>query len=129
VPATQETLLSVIQVLVDGPSQEEAAFFGLGSAIPPQTSVLAASIAPGGLATVDVAGTFGQLIGAAQIEAVAQIVFTATSLPGANVSGVTFELAGQTVEVPTDSGAQAPVVNESQFQALAPTPAIHTPVP
>ena len=38
-------------------------------------------------------GTFGQLVGQAQIQAVAQVVFTATAVPG--VPGVTFELTGK----------------------------------
>jgi hypothetical protein len=52
---------------------------------------------------------------------VAQIVFTVTSLPGA--TGVTFQLAGQPVDVPVASGAQVPVANRLQFAALAPVAA------
>lgn len=119
VPASQESLTTVLSALVDGPTQAEAAA-GLQSAIPPQTTVLGSSITTAGLATVNMAGSFGQLVGPAQIEAVAQIVFTATSLSGVNVTGVSFELGGQPIEVPVASGAQVPVANQSQFASLAP---------
>jgi hypothetical protein len=121
VPAPQESLATVLNALVDGPTQAEAAA-GLLSAIPPQTTVLGASITTAGLATVDMGGTFGQLVGQAQIEAVAQVVFTATSLSGVNVTGVAFQLAGQAIEVPVASGAQVPEANQSQFASLAPQP-------
>ena len=48
----------------------------------------------------------------------AQVVFTASALPG--VTGVTFELLGQPVEVPVASGALVPVATTAQFAALAP---------
>ncbi|MGH9016830.1 MAG: GerMN domain-containing protein [Acidimicrobiales bacterium] len=117
VRTTEESLTAVLGALVRGPSNVEAAA-GLASAVPPQTNVLGASIGTDQVATIDLGGTFGQLVGQAQIEAVAQIVFTATALPG--VSGVTFELSGQPVEVPVASGALVPVADSSQFAALAP---------
>jgi spore germination protein GerM len=107
----------VLGVLVRGPTNIEAAE-GLSSAVPAQTTVLGAVIGSGGVATVDLGGTFGQLVGQAQIQAVAQIVFTATTLPG--VTSVTFELAGQAVDVPVASGAQVPSANRAQFAPLAP---------
>lgn len=107
----------VLGALVDGPTNTEAAN-GLQSAIPAQTQVVSATVA-GGVATVDLGGTFGQLVGQAQIEAVAQIVFTATALAG--VTGVSFELGGQAVAVPVADGADVPMANRSQFAPLAPT--------
>lgn len=119
VAASQDTLASILATLVQGPSQTETAA-GLDSAIPPQTSIIGASVDPSGLATVDVGGTFGQLVGRAQVEAVAQIVFTASSIANAQVNTVTFQLGGQPIEVPIDSGTQEQVVNTSQFPSLAP---------
>lgn len=119
VPATEDNLATVLGVLVDGPTVQEANG-GLQSAIPPQTTVLGASIAPGGLATVNLGGSFGQLVGQLQIEAVAQIVFTVSSLPGQTVTGVTFQLQGQPIEVPNASGAQVPVASRAEYQQLAP---------
>ncbi|MGD0320603.1 MAG: GerMN domain-containing protein [Acidimicrobiales bacterium] len=121
VPAAQESLAVALGTLIDGPTAAETAA-GLQSAIPPQTSVMGASIASGGLATVNLAGTFGQLVGQAQIEAVAQIVYTASNLSGVNVTGITFQLAGQPVEVPVASGAQVQVASQSEFAPFAPQP-------
>jgi hypothetical protein len=109
-------LATVLRALVAGPTDAESAE-GLQSAVTAQTTVLGANIA-GGIATVNLGGTFGQLVGPPQIQAVAQVVFTASALPG--VTGVTFELMGQSVQVPVASGAQVPMANTSQFAALAP---------
>lgn len=109
-------LAAVLGALVAGPTNAETAD-GLQSAIPAQTQVIAATVTSG-TATVDLGGTFGQLVGQAQIDAVAQMVFTATALPG--VSGVAFELSGQPVDVPTASGADVPTANRAQFASMAP---------
>jgi spore germination protein GerM len=117
VPVAEETLAAVIGALVKGPTNAEAAA-GLESAVPAQTVVIGATTGIGGVATVNLGGTFGQLVGQAQIQAVAQIVFTATSVPG--VTSVAFELAGQAVDVPVASGAGVAVANRLQFASLAP---------
>jgi spore germination protein GerM len=109
-------LVTILTALVDGPTNAEATA-GLQSAVPPQTQVIAASVTAG-VATVDLGGTFAQLVGPPEIEAVAQIVYTATALPG--VTGVTFELNGQQVAVPTATGAEVPLANRAQFAPFAP---------
>lgn len=109
-------LSAILGALVDGPTNTEADA-GLQSAMPAQTQVLGAAVV-GGVATVNLGGTFAQLVGQSQIDAVAQIVFTATALAG--VTGVTFELNGQPVAVPTATGADVPIANRSQFAAMAP---------
>jgi Sporulation and spore germination len=109
-------LATVLEALVAGPTDAESAR-GLQSALTTQTTVLAATIA-GGVATVNLGGTFGQLVGPPEIQAVAQVVFTASALPG--VTGVTFELSGQPVEVPIASGALVPVAMPAQFALLNP---------
>lgn len=109
-------LATVLRALVAGPTNVESAA-GLQSAVTSQTTVLGANIA-GGTATVNLGGTFGQIVGPPEIQAVAQVVFTASALPG--VTGVTFELMGQSVEVPVASGALVPVATTAQFAALAP---------
>jgi len=116
VPVSAPDLATVLGALVIGPTDAEAAA-GLQSALSPQTTVLGATIA-GGIATVNLGGTFGQLVGPPQIQAVAQIVFTASSLPG--VTGVAFELSGAAVAVPVASGAQVPLATTAQFAPLAP---------
>jgi spore germination protein GerM len=109
-------LATVLRALVAGPTDAESTA-GLQSAVTTQTTVLGANIA-GGVATVNLGGAFGQLVGPPEIQAVAQVVFTASALPG--VTGVTFELMGQAVEVPVASGALVPVATTAQFAALAP---------
>lgn len=111
-------LSSVLAALVDGPTNAEAAA-GLQSALPAGTQIVSAPVASA-VATVNLSGTFGQLVGQAQIDAVAQIVYTATALTG--VTSVAFQLDGQQVAVPTASGAEVPVANRSQFAAMAPAP-------
>lgn len=111
---------AVVSALLQGPTSAEATD-GYRSAIPNSTRVLHASEV-GGVATVDLSTNFGELVGPPQIQAVAQIVFTATSLPG--VRAVAFELGGKPVQVPVASGAQVPVATAAEFASLA-----HFPVP
>lgn len=118
VPVSAPDLASVLGALVFGPTDVEAAS-GLQTALSQQTTILGANI-DGHIATVNLGGTFGQLVGPPQIQAVAQIVFTVCTLPG--VTGVTFELSGLPVEVPVASGAQVPVAGTSQFGPYAPSP-------
>jgi hypothetical protein len=118
VPTASESLATVLAALVRGPTNTEAAA-GLATAVPAQTVVLGAVIGTNEVATVNLGGTFGQLVGQAQIQAVAQIVFTAGALPG--VTGVSFELAGKAADVPVASGALVPVADPAQFASLAPT--------
>jgi hypothetical protein len=117
VPTASESLATVLGALVKGPTNTEAAT-GLASDVPSATVVLGADIGTDEVATVNLGGTFGQLVGQAQIVAVAQIVFTAAALPG--VSGVSFELAGKAADVPVANGALVPVANPAQFATLAP---------
>jgi len=117
VPVHSPDLQAVLTALVAGPTDAESKA-GLQTALPAQTTVIDANIGTGGVATVNLGGTFAQLVGPPQIQAVAQIVFTASSVPG--VTGVTFELSDQPVEVPVASGVEVPVANTSQFAALAP---------
>ena len=114
--AVPAPLTAVLGALTAGPTNAEAAA-GLQSAVPPQTQVVSASVA-GGLATVDLAGTIGQLVGQSEINAVAQIVFTATAL--ASVTGVSFFFNGQPVSVPTAGGAEVPIASRAQFASMAP---------
>jgi hypothetical protein len=122
VPVSAPDLQTVLEALVAGPTDvEESA--GLQSALSAQTTVFGATIV-GQIATINLGGSFGQLVGPPQIQAVAQIVFTASALPG--VTGVSFELSGLPVEVPVASGAQVPVASTTQFAPYAPEPSSTT---
>ncbi|HUC37406.1 MAG TPA: GerMN domain-containing protein [Acidimicrobiales bacterium] len=118
VPSATQLLEPALVALVGGPTQAEVAA-GDQSAIPPQTTVLSTSVA-GGIATANLGGSFAQLVGQAQIEAVAQVVYTATGLSSVDATEVSFELNGQPVEVPVANGAQVPVANRADFATFAP---------
>lgn len=112
-------LSAVLQALLAGPTNPEATS-GLESAIPSGARVLSVSEAAS-VATIDLGSAFGQLVGQTQIEAIAQIVFTATALPG--IHAVKFELSGQAIEVPAANGAETPgPLTRAQYAALAPSP-------
>ncbi|MDA8267816.1 MAG: GerMN domain-containing protein [Actinomycetota bacterium] len=111
-------LVSILQALIAGPNSTEAAT-GLQGQIPAQTKVLGGTQIVNNVATVDLSAAFGQLAGQAQIQAIAQIVFTITGdLSG--VTGVTFEIAGQPASVPQPDGALVNVATRAQYAALAP---------
>lgn len=107
---------AVLDALFAGPTAAEAAR-GLQTAIPAQTKVLSTSVA-GGVATVNLDSSLNQLVGPAQVEAVAQVVYTATAQPG--VVAVVFEFSGQQAEVPVQTGPPAAIVGRPQYPSLAP---------
>ena len=94
------SLPTVLATLLEGPTSDEAAA-GLRTALGPQAGIRSAS-ATGRTATIDLSESFGEVEGDEQILALAQLVFTATSLPG--VDAVDFKLAGSPVEVPRGDG-------------------------
>jgi spore germination protein GerM len=99
---TPPTVEKVVRRLLSGPSDAEARR-GLRTAVPAGTTILAAPVASG-IATIDLSGAFARGTGTEQIIALAQIVFTATSLPG--VVGVRFTLEGRPTDVPAGDGSQ-----------------------
>ena len=115
---TPATLPGALNALLEGPTDSEVAD-GLRTAISDQTAV-SPGVVGFGVATVDLGGGFGQVGGQEQILAVAQIVFTATALPG--ISKVQFTLNGRPVEVPAGDGTltQGPL-GRSDFPSLAPS--------
>lgn len=109
------TLPAALSALLAGPTDTEVAD-GLRTSITAQTSVSAGPVGFG-VGTVDLGGAFGQVGGQEQILAVAQLVFTATSVPG--IAKVQFTLAGRPVEVPAGDGTltQGPL-GRSDFPSL-----------
>ncbi|MHB8296736.1 MAG: GerMN domain-containing protein [Acidimicrobiales bacterium] len=112
------TLKAVLTVLLDGPTNAEAAR-GIQTAISSQTAVISAHISYTGTALINLNSAFAQITGQSLILAVAQIVYTTTSIPG--VTSVRFALSGHPVEVPTQNGTltKGPLTTAS-FAALAP---------
>ncbi len=88
--------------LLDGPTAAESTA-GFQSFLTGTSTGITATVV-GGVATVDFLTDPIQVVGPDQTLAIAQVVYTATQQPG--VTGVSFEIAGQAIEVPTASGAQ-----------------------
>jgi hypothetical protein len=93
-------LEGTLKVLLEGPTAAEIAA-GIRSAIAPGTQLRSARLEAGG-AVVDLSRTFVDLGGEEQILAVAQLVLTATAVPG--VDRVRFALDGAELEVPGADG-------------------------
>ncbi len=111
------SLDGLLAALLDGPTSEEAAA-GLRTALAPDTGIRSASTAAG-IASIDLSESFAEVEGTEHILALAQLVFTATALPG--VGAVDFKLAGSPVEVPTGDGTLTyGPLRRADFAALAP---------
>lgn len=102
-PARSGDLRNALELLLAGPREAELAA-GLRTAISPQTSLRSARL-DGDTAVVDLNVALVDVGGQEQILAVAQIVLTATAVPG--VREVRFLLEGEPVEVPRADGTLA----------------------
>ncbi len=79
---------------------------GLTNAIPPGTEVLAADLdTASGVLTINLSETMGEVEGDRQVNAFAQLVFTATEFPTVT-GGVRFLIDGQARSTPTAGGTQ-----------------------
>ena len=108
----------VIQALLDTTGEELDP--GVRSAIPPGT-VLRGTRQTGGVLTIDLSDQFTTVEGTLLIFAVAQLVYTATELPGVN--RVRFAIDGERISVPDDEGVeQEDPVTPSDYLAIAPLP-------
>jgi spore germination protein GerM len=114
---TPTTVEKVVRKLLGGPSDTEARR-GLRTAISSGTTILSAPVASA-IATIDLSGV-ARGSNEEQIIAVAQMVFSATSLPG--VVGVRFTLEGRPIEVPAGDGSltQAPL-GRANFASYGPS--------
>jgi len=116
VPATPAQVLGA---LLAGPTATESAT-GIQSFLT-DTEVQVTTSPTDAVATVDFTSNPIQVVGPDQTLAVAQVVYTVTQQPG--VTGVTFEIAGKAVEVPTAAGAQVPgPVGRADYAPQAPLP-------
>ncbi len=77
--STPPSLTSAMRGLLEGPRETEADR-GLRSAVPAGTSLRSTSVV-NGLATIDLSDDFSSVVGPEQVLAMAQIVYTATSIP------------------------------------------------
>ena len=112
-------LITVLDALFDGPTTAEAST-GITTALPRGAQVTAASIS-NGTAVLGLNSAFAQLSGSAQVQAIGQIVLTATQQPG--ISAVAFEVAGAPISVPTGTGqTTSQPVSAADYATLAAAP-------
>ena len=109
---------SVVDAVDAGPTRDERQA-GLRSPLFADGLVVSAS-ARGGVATIDLAATFGQGGANDQLLAIASIVCSLTSQPG--VGQVVFTLAGAAIDVPRGDGSlvAGPVSREDYVQLIGP---------
>lgn len=108
-------LTRLLAALLKGPTVEESDS-GLRTAIPNDTRLLSARL-DGSIATIDLSGELLAVSGQEQILALAQIVFTATELPG--VAGVRFALDDKPIEVPRADGTlTSDPLRRSDYESL-----------
>lgn len=113
-------LLDGLRALEERTTRDERAL-GLETAVQSPETILSASVV-GGVARVDLAGSFAALPAADQLRVVAQIVCTATSRPG--VGQVLFTLAGTPIDVPRGDGSLAAgAVTRDDYPRIVPRPA------
>ena len=95
------TVAKALTALLFGVQEDELAG-EVRSAIDPTASIQARALDPATY-QVDLSAEFSKGPSSEQVLALAQIVYTATALPG--VTGVRFTLNGEPIEVPTGSGS------------------------
>ncbi|HEX7444163.1 MAG TPA: GerMN domain-containing protein, partial [Acidimicrobiales bacterium] len=117
--AVPASLTQVVGALLAGPTATESAE-GIQSFLN-RTGVQVTLSPTGGVATVNFTSDPILVVGPDQTLAIAQVVYTVTQQPG--VAGVTFEIAGKAIEVPTAAGAQVPgPVTRADYAPQAPLP-------
>lgn len=115
-PATVDEALSA---LAAGPSDEETAG-GLRTALP-DGKVIAAATVGGGGARLTLTDEFAKATSQEQVLAIAQLVFTVTSVPG--VGDVAFVLNDASIDVPRPDGSVAAgVVSRDDYSSLLAAP-------
>lgn len=91
----------LVRAVLLGPRPAESEQ-GLTSAIPAQTRLLSLDVS-GTTATLDLSKEFGDLGGPAQVQAVAQLVYTVSQSP--HIDAVRFDVEGKPIEVPDATGS------------------------
>ncbi len=116
--AVPASLTQVTGALLAGPTTTESSS-GIQSYL--SRTGVQVTLDASGVAAVDFTTDPIQVVGPDQTVAIAQVVYTLTQQPG--VTGVTFEIAGKAIEVPTAAGAQVPgPVGRADYAPQAPLP-------
>lgn len=106
-----------LEELSAGPTAAEADR-GVRSALPPGSAALTALISDG-VARVRLPASYGEVQGRSQVLAIAQIVYTLTSIDG--ITRVEFEIDGRPIDVPVDRGQlRDRPVSRADYAAVAP---------
>lgn len=113
------SVAKALTALLFGP-QEDEAVDGVRSAISPTAAIQARALDPATY-LVDLSSEFAQGSVSEQILGLAQVVWTATAIPG--VTGVRFTLNGAPIQVPTPTGSTGDPVGREAFAEVAPVPA------
>jgi spore germination protein GerM len=122
VPRRVETITvqAAIDALLRGLDEEERV--QLNNNIPQGVVVLPSTAVADGVLTLDLGpageGGIQSVQGPAQARAFAQLVYTATEVPG--VTSVRFLVDGQPIEVPTDAESTGDPVSRANYASLAP---------
>ena len=99
---TQVDPSALLRILFEGQTAKEQASLGVRTAIPAGSMLLSAEPSPQGTLTVDLSGEFLSNAGDVLLDAVAQVVFTASQLPG--VRRVRLLVNGEAQDWPTGAG-------------------------
>lgn len=112
------SLQRLLDVLAEGPTDDEAAL-GIRSALT-AARMGASSRVTAGVATIDLTTEFAEAAPREQLLALAQLVHTATELPG--IAVVWFEIDGTPIEVPKADGSltDRPVARADYASLAAP---------
>jgi len=112
------SVAKALTALLFGPQEDEATA-GVRSAISPTAAIQARTVDPTTV-LVDLSAEFAQGSVTEQVIGLAQIVWTATDVPG--VTGVRFTLNSLPIQVPTPTGSTGDPVGREAFAELAPIP-------
>jgi hypothetical protein len=125
-PSLRDRLDDLLGALAEGPTAAELDL-QLSTALPPDVELAVAGLT-GGTATIDLTGPADPPAGSASRQAVAQVVLSATSVPG--VDAVVLTLDGEPIDAPLPSGqlSSAPLTAGDYAAYLTPAPTA-TPAP
>ncbi|WP_298462432.1 GerMN domain-containing protein [uncultured Cellulomonas sp.] len=117
--AQDRSVATALQLLALGPTDEEGRV-GLRSAVPPESARMIGTDPATGTAVVEVTAEFVATLGASQLLAVAQVVWTVTESP--DVRRIRMTRDGEPIDVPTDEGLTRQPVGRDDFVLVAPGP-------
>lgn len=114
--AADGSLAELLELVIAGPTEVERSL-GVTSAVPAGT--VASVDVEGGIATVDLTSSFGEIRTADQLLALGQIVYTLTDQPG--IGAVAFTVEGEPIQAPfSEAEADDEPLSRDDLAAIAP---------